>query len=187
MAKLSNAKIKYIINNINDFEPMVSITTAINNAPEVKTPSREIVCKFISEGFSVNQFAVNNDLLTVEIDGYRGLAVSDCVEELIEQSIYGIETDLGIEVAFTITDGCYLVANTPVISLDCVYSADELAQCYSIVQAEQLAENIAFSIHFGGCEKRVYDIDPAQYDTETLRKTLAQFGISSDFTSNARK
>ena len=48
MAKLSNAKIKYIIDNINDFEPLTYITTAKGDAPEVKTPSREMVCNIIS-------------------------------------------------------------------------------------------------------------------------------------------
>ena len=47
MAKLSVARINYIIANINDFEPLTYIIAATGGAPEVKTPSREIVCNII--------------------------------------------------------------------------------------------------------------------------------------------
>lgn len=47
MAKLSVARINYIIANINDFGPLTYITTTMDYAPEVKTPSREIVCNII--------------------------------------------------------------------------------------------------------------------------------------------
>ena len=44
MAKLSAAKINYIIANINDFEPLTYIKTDVT---EVKTPSRETVVNII--------------------------------------------------------------------------------------------------------------------------------------------
>ena len=47
MAKLSVARINYIIANINDFDTLTYITTTKGDAPEVKTPSREIVCNII--------------------------------------------------------------------------------------------------------------------------------------------
>ena len=86
------------------------------------------------------------------------------------------------------------------MTIDCVYEAasklaanraksiraDELAKCYAIVQAEQLAEDIAAKIHFGGCKKRIYHVDLNRYDAATLRKTLAQLGVKSYTILNTR-
>ena len=129
-----------------------------------------VICAFISAGFSINQFAISNTLLIVEISSYHGVSVSNCDYAIIAQAMYEIATELGIDnftmqhddVAFIIADDCYGVINTPVITIDCVYAAvdkviinrvksiraDELAKCYAIVQAEKLAEDIAANIHF---------------------------------------
>ena len=48
MAKLSVARINYIIANINEFAPLTYIKTTTGDAPEVKTPEREIVCNIIN-------------------------------------------------------------------------------------------------------------------------------------------
>ena len=165
-----------------------------------------VICAFIRDGFSVNQFTIKNDLLIVEIDSHRDVRVSNCVHEIIAQSIYEIATALRIDnitvqhddVAFTISDGCYFAAIESVVSLDCVYDgvakarvnriksmrAEDLSKCYAIVQAEQLAEDIAFNIRFYGCKKRLYDIDYSQYDALTLCNRLAQLGIKSYIKSN---
>lgn len=47
MAKLSNAKIKYIQKHINGFEALMYINTKKGDAPEVITPTREMVCNII--------------------------------------------------------------------------------------------------------------------------------------------
>ena len=167
-----------------------------------------VIRAFIRAGFSVNRFTINNTLLIVEISSYQGVRVSNCDYAIIAQSIYDIVTALGIDnitmqhddLAFTIADDCFHVVNTPVISVDCVYDAvakvianraksiraDELAKCYAIVRADELAEDIAANIHFKGCKKRIYHIDYTQYDAVTLCKTLAQFGIKSYIVSNTR-
>ena len=78
MAKLSNAKIKYIIANINVFEPLTYIKTTKGDAPEVKTPSREIVCNIIDackffRNFGHESAKINamhngdNTIVTIEI------------------------------------------------------------------------------------------------------------------------
>ena len=174
----------------------------------INTPAQadygNVIRAFIRAGFSVNQFTINNKLLIVEISSYQGVRVSNCDYAIIAQSIYEILTALGIDnitmqhddVAFTIADDCYSVADTPVATIDCVYNAvankvianraDELAKCYAIVQAEQLAEDIAFNVHFKGCRKRTYQIDYTQYDAITLHKTLAQLGVKSYIVSNTR-
>lgn len=166
-----------------------------------------VICTFIRAGFSINQFAINNTLLIVEISSFNGVRVSNCDYAIIAQSIYDIATTLGIDNitmqhdggAYTIADDGYYVANTPVITIDCVYDgvtkvianrfkyirrAEELAKCYAIVQAVQLAEDIAANILFLDCKKRLYHIDYAQYDAAALCKTLAQFGITSYIIQN---
>ena len=157
----------------------------------INTPANadysNVICAFIRAGFTVNRFTINNALLIVEI--------SNCDYAIIAQSIYEIVTALGIDnitmqhddVTFTISDG-YFVANTHIVTIDCVKSirADELAKCYAIVRAEQLAYDIAFNIHFKGCKKRIYQIDYTQYDDVTLCKTLAQIGVKSYIVSDTR-
>ena len=167
-----------------------------------------VIRAFIRSGFSVDEFTIYNGLLIVEISSHKTLGVSNCDFAIITQSIYEIATEVGIDnvtmqqddITFTIAAGCYLAITTPVLTIDCVYGAvsnvianriksnraDELAKCYAIVQAEQLAEDIAFSIHFNGCKKRLYDIDFTQYDAATLCKCLAQFGVKSYIKSNTR-
>ena len=178
----------------------------------INTPAQAdysaVIRAFISAGFSVNQFTINNTLLVVEISSYHGVRVSNCDYAIIAQSIYEIATALGIDNitmqhddnVIAIEDGCYIAANTQVMTIDCVYEAvaklaanrakairaDELAKCYAIVQAEQFAEDIAAKIHFGGCKKRIYSIDWNRYDAVTLRKTLAQFGVKSYTILNTR-
>lgn len=176
----------------------------------INTPAADytsVICAFIRAGFSVNQFAIYNDLLIVEISSYQDIMVSKCNITTIIQSIYEIATALHCanitmqqgNAVFAITaDDCNAV--TDIVTLDYVYDAtapvianrvksvraDELAKCYAIVQAEQLAEDIAFNIHFKCCKKRIYQIDYTQYDAVTLCKTLAQFGITSYVVSNTR-
>ena len=167
-----------------------------------------VIRAFIRAGFSVNRLAINNTLLIVEISSYQGVRVSNCDYAIITQSIYEIVTALGIDnvtvqhddVTFTIADDCTAVENTLVATIDCVYDAvatvivnraksiraDELAKCYAIVQAEQLAEDIAFNIHFKGCKKRIYQIDYTQYDALTLHNCLAQLGVTSHIVYNTR-
>ena len=178
----------------------------------INTPAHadysNVIRAFIRAGFSVNRFTINNALLIVEISSYQGVRVSNCDYAIITQSIYEIVTALGIDnitmqhddVTFTISDDCYFVANTPIITIDCVYDAvaevivnrvksiraDELAISYAIVRAEQLAYDIAFNIHFKGCKKRIYQIDYTQYDDVTLCKTLAQIGVKSYIVSDTR-
>ena len=160
-----------------------------------------VICAFLRAGFSVDEFAISNDLLIVEISSYQDAAVSTCNITTIIQSIYEITTALRIDnitmqqgqAVFAINDnGCYATTDS-VSTIACVYDdackvivnsvefirAEQLAQCYAIVQAEQLAEHIAFNIHFTGCKKRLYHIDYAQYDAVTLRNTLFKFGIKS--------
>ena len=166
----------------------------------INTPAHadysNVIRAFIRAGFSVNRFTINNALLIVEISSYQGVRVSNCDYAIITQSIYEIVTALGIDnitmqhddVTFTISDDCYFVANTHIITIDCVKSirADELAKCYAIVRAEQLAYDIVFNIHFKGCKKRIYQIDYTQYDDVTLCKTLAQIGVKSYIVSDTR-
>ena len=165
-----------------------------------------VICAFIRAGFSVDEFTIYKPLLIVEISSYQGVAISNCDFAIIAQSIYEIATAEGIDnitmqhddITFTIAADCYLAITTPVLTIDCVYGAvsnvianrvksdrsDQLAHCYAIVQAEQLAEDIAFTIHFGGCKKRIYNIDFTQYDALTLCNMLAQLGIKSYIKSN---
>ena len=136
-----------------------------------------VIRAFIRAGFSVNRFAINNTLLIVEISSYQGVRVSNCDYAIIAQSMYEIVTALGIDnITMQHDDVAFTIANR----------ADELAKCYAIVQAEQLAEDIAFNVHFKGCRKRTYQIDYTQYDAITLHKTLAQFGVKSYIISNTR-
>ena len=160
-----------------------------------------VILAFIRAGFSVNHFVIHNGLLIIEISSYKSVAISNCDFAIIAQSIYEIETVVGIDnvkmqqgnVILTINDnGCHATAEQAV-NLDFVYEtmgnvianrvksvrSEQLAHCYAIVQAEQLAEDIAFNIHFNDCKKRLYHIDFTQYDAATLRNTLAQLGIKS--------
>ena len=161
---------------------------------------RDVICAFIRNGFEVNRFTISNSLLIVEIQEYHGVGVSNCDYAIIAQSIYEIATVLGID-NITIQrfgDGCYTIANTPIATISRVYDAvapfiancdkstraAELAKCYAIVRAEQLAEYIAFKIHFYDCKKRVYQLNHAQYDVVTLCKCLEQLGLKSHIESN---
>ena len=176
----------------------------------INTPTHadyaSVIRAFIRSGFAVDGFTIYNGLLIVEISSHKTLEVSNCDFAIIAQSIYEIATAEGIDnitmqhddITFTIAADCYLAITTPVLTIDCVYGAvakvianrvksnraDELAKCYAIVQAEQLAEDIAFSIHFNDCKKRLYDIDFTQYDAATLCNMLAQFGVKSYIKSN---
>ena len=165
-----------------------------------------VIRAFIRSGFAVDGFTIYNKMLIIEISGYQSVAVSNCDFAIITQSIYEIATVVGIDnitmqhddITFTIAADCYVATTTPVLTIDCVYDAvsnvianrvksnraDELAKCYAIVQAEQLAEDIAFTIYFNSCKKRFYDIDFTQYDAATLCKTLAQLGVKSHIKSN---
>ena len=78
MAKLSAAKINYIIANINDFEPLTYIKTATGDVTEVKTPSRETVVNIIDgcvffRNFGRESAKINamhngdNTIVTIEI------------------------------------------------------------------------------------------------------------------------
>ena len=138
-----------------------------------------VIRAFIRAGFSVNQFTINNDLLIVEISSYHGLRVSKCDYSIIAQSIYEIATVLGIDnITMQHDDAVAEIIENRV-------KHDELAKCYAIVQAEELAADIAFNIHFTGCKKRIYQID-SQSDTVTLCKCLEQFGVKSYIVSNTR-
>ena len=141
-----------------------------------------VICAFIRAGFSVNRFTINNDLLIVEIGGHAGVKVSNCDYAMLLQSIYEIVTLLGID---NITMQRINDAVAPCIAnCDKSTRAAELAKCRAIVRAEQLAEDIAFKIHFYSCKKRVYKLNRAQYDAVTLCKTLAQLGLKSHIASN---
>ena len=78
MSKLSVARINYIQKHINDFDPLTYITTTKGDAPEVKTPSREMVCNIIGacsffrnfghESAKINaQHNGDNSIVTIEI------------------------------------------------------------------------------------------------------------------------
>ena len=159
--------------------------------------SGAVIRAFIQANFEINRFTINKGLLIVEITRYCGVKVSNCDYAIIAQSIYEITGD---NVSFTIgdDDDCYFVATCAVATISRVYDAvapviaisnkstraAELASCYAIVRAEQLAEDIAAKIHFGGCKKRVYQLNLAQYDAVTLCNTLAQLGLKSHIASS---
>ena len=161
----------------------------IINTP-IQSDYSNVICTFIRAGFSINQFAINNTLLIVEISSFNGVRVSNCDYAIIAQSIYEIAATLGIDnITMQHDGGAYTIADdgvTKVIAnrIKYIRRAEELAKCYAIVQAEQLAEDIAANILFLDCKKRLYHIDYAQYDAATLCKTLAQFGITSYIIQN---
>lgn len=142
-----------------------------------------VICAFIRAGFAVNRFAISNNLLIVEISSFQGVRISNCDYSIIAQSIYELVTALSIDnITMQHDGGAFTIADR----FKYIRRAEELAKCYAIVQAEQLAEDIAANILFGGCKKRLYHIDYSQYDTVTLRKCLAQYGIKSYIISNTR-
>lgn len=74
MAKLSVARINYIIANINDFEPLTYINMKKGDAPEVITPTREMVCNILGActffrkiGHESAMLNVDNTVVTIEI------------------------------------------------------------------------------------------------------------------------
>ena len=78
MAKLSVARINYIIANINDFDPLTYINAKKGDAPEVKMPLRETVCNIIGactffrklghESAKINaQHNGDNSIIVIEI------------------------------------------------------------------------------------------------------------------------
>ena len=164
--------------------------------------SGAVIRAFIRNGFAVNRFTINKGLLIVEITRYCGVKVSNCDYAMLLQSIYEIVTLLGIDNIDCNSideDDCYSMATAQVVTIQRVYDAvapyiancdksaryADLAKCYRAVRAEQLAEDIAFKIHFSGCKKRVYQIDYSQYDAVTLCKCLAQYGLKSHIASGA--
>ena len=152
---------------------------------------RSVNIALIRAGFSVNAFAMRNGLLVAECSKYQGIAVSSSNIDAIAQSIYEVATMLGNNIIGSITFA--ITADDDVVTLDDIYNstapdmvlqdksirATLLAQYYAIVQAEQLAEDIAANIHFNGCEKKVHHVDYARYDPSTLCNKLAQLGIKS--------
>ena len=166
---------------------------------------RNAIITFIRAGFSVNAFAMRNGLLIAEVHKYQGMAVSKCNIDAIVQALYEIVAiaDNNItaavgRLAFAIdADGCHAVTAS-VVTLDDVYDETEpdrviqdkavratmLAQYCAIVQAEDLAQDIALDIHFKGCKKQVYHVDYARYDATTLYNRLAQLGIKSSIVYN---
>ena len=157
---------------------------------------RNAIITFIRAGFAVDAFAMRNGLLIAEISEYQGMAVSKCNMDAIAQVIYEIVTMLDNNIIGSITfaitaDGCSNVTN--MVTLDDIYNSTEpdrvlqdksvratlLAQYHAIVQAEHLAEDIAYNIHFADCKKQVYHVDYMRYDATTLCNKLAQLGIKS--------
>ena len=161
---------------------------------------RSVNIALIRAGFSVNAFAMRKGLLIAEISKYQGTVVIKCNIDAIAQSLYEIATALDIDniaavigsIAFAITDDdCRTV--TDIVTLEHVYNETEpervlqdkavratiLAQYHAIVQAEHLAEDIAYNIHFADCKKQVYHVDYVQYDASTLCNKLDRLGIKS--------
>ena len=75
MAKLSVARINYIIANINDFEPLTYIIATTGGAPEVKTPSREIVCNIIDGCVFFRKFGHENAKINTQHNGDNSIIV----------------------------------------------------------------------------------------------------------------
>ena len=78
MAKLSIARIKYLTENIQAFNPLTHIKETEGYAPESKTPSRETVLNIINGGEFFRkighesakisaEYTSNNDIVVIEI------------------------------------------------------------------------------------------------------------------------
>lgn len=92
MAKLSNAKIKYIIANINVFEPLTYIKTTKGDAPEVKTPSREIVCNIIDACKFFRNFGHESAKINAMHNGDNTIVTIEIFSQSPDKSSWGNRT-----------------------------------------------------------------------------------------------
>ena len=88
MAKLSVARINYIIANINDFDPLTYITTATGDAPEVKTPSREMVCNIIGACTFFHNFGHESAKINAQHNGDNSIVVIEIFSQSPDKSLW---------------------------------------------------------------------------------------------------
>ena len=92
MAKLSVARINYIKANINSFDPLTYITTAINDAPEVKTPSREIVCNIINSCGFFRKFGHETAKINAQHNGDNSIVVIEIFSQSPDKTLWACRT-----------------------------------------------------------------------------------------------
>ena len=92
MAKLSVARINYIKANINDFEPLMYINTTKGDAPEVKIPSREIVCNIIDACAFFRKFGHESAKINAQHNGDNSIVVIEIFSQSPDKTLWGNRT-----------------------------------------------------------------------------------------------
>ena len=103
MAKLSVARINYIIANINSFDPLTYITTTKGDAPEVKTPSRETVCNIIDSCSFFRNFGHESAKINAQHNGDNSIVVIEIFSQSPDKILWSNRTIY----LKTISDHCY--------------------------------------------------------------------------------
>ena len=88
MAKLSVARINYIIANINDFDTLTYIKTTTGASPEVKTPSRETVCNIIVSCIIFRNFGHESAKINAQHNGDNSIIVIEIFSQSPDKSIW---------------------------------------------------------------------------------------------------